>query len=115
MRRGRGWGWSEGGECRGIVIFVSDCSWAVKHRIMKPIKEPEGVDLNLEPMQLSEEDRILISEVISEYRKTRKVPKLSQKKQKKQSRKGRRAAVKETTSSTNLKREKKEKVAESGK
>lgn len=40
------------------------------------IKEPEGIDLNLSPMPLTDEDKKQISEIIAEYKKTGKVPKV---------------------------------------
>jgi hypothetical protein len=42
---------------------------------MGHIKEPVGVDLNLGPMTLSEDDRQALSIVIAQYKLTRKVPK----------------------------------------
>ncbi|MFM9950963.1 MAG: hypothetical protein ACKV1O_23715 [Saprospiraceae bacterium] len=44
------------------------------------IKEPEGIDLNLAPLPLSEEDRRAISAIIAEYRKSGKIPKVLRKK-----------------------------------
>lgn len=38
-------------------------------------KEPEGIDLNLTPMLLSDEDRQEIREIIAEYKKSGKIPK----------------------------------------
>ncbi len=46
------------------------------------IKEPEGIDLNLSPMPLSDEDKILISKIIAEYRETGKIPKAQPRKKK---------------------------------
>jgi hypothetical protein len=39
------------------------------------IKEPEGVDLNIGPMPLSDEDRQAVSDIIARYKKTGEVPK----------------------------------------
>ena len=42
---------------------------------MGHIKEPEGVDLNIGPMPLSDEDRQVVSDIIARYKKTGEVPK----------------------------------------
>lgn len=42
---------------------------------MGHIKEPVGVDLNVGPMVLSEEDRHVLSMVIAQYKLTKEVPK----------------------------------------
>jgi hypothetical protein len=39
------------------------------------VKEPVGVDLNIEPMDLSAEDRQTLSAVIAQYKLTKEVPK----------------------------------------
>jgi hypothetical protein len=40
------------------------------------IKEPVGVDLTVEPMPLSEEDKKALSDAIAQYKQTGKVPKI---------------------------------------
>ena len=42
---------------------------------MGHIKEPKGVDLNIGPMPLSDEDRKAVSAIIARYKKTGEVPK----------------------------------------
>lgn len=42
---------------------------------MGHIKEPEGIDLNLSPIPLSDEDRRTLSAIIARYKKTGEVPK----------------------------------------
>lgn len=44
------------------------------------ITEPEGIDLNLAPLPLSEEDRREISAIIAEFRRSGKIPKVLRKK-----------------------------------
>ena len=41
------------------------------------IKEPVGVDLNIGPMPLSDEERQTVSAIIAQYKTTGEVPKLS--------------------------------------
>ena len=41
---------------------------------MGHIKEPIGVDLNLDPMPLTAEDLQFVSSLISEYKQTKQVP-----------------------------------------
>lgn len=41
---------------------------------MGHIKEPAGVDLNIEPMPLTVEDLQLVSSLIAEYKLTKQVP-----------------------------------------
>ena len=43
------------------------------------IKEPAGVDLNVEPMPFSVEDRKEVSAIIAQYKSTGEMPKLPQK------------------------------------
>ena len=51
-----------------------------ENNIMELITEPEGIDLNLAPLPLSEEERREISAIIAEYRKSGKIPKVLRKK-----------------------------------
>ena len=44
------------------------------------IKEPVGVDLNIGPMPLSDEERQAVSAIITQYKTTGEVPKVSGKK-----------------------------------
>jgi hypothetical protein len=46
------------------------------------IKEPEGIDLNLSPIPLTDEDKKQISEIIAEYKKAGKIPKVLRRKKK---------------------------------
>ena len=46
------------------------------------IKEPEGIDLNLSPIPLTDEDKKQISEIIAEYKNTGKIPKVQRRKKK---------------------------------
>lgn len=41
------------------------------------IKEPVGVDLNIGPMPLSDEERQAVSAIIAQYKSTGEVPKFS--------------------------------------
>ena len=41
---------------------------------MTHIKEPIGIDLNLKPMPLTEEDRQTISAIIASYKTTGEIP-----------------------------------------
>lgn len=41
---------------------------------MGHIKEPSGIDLNIEPMPLTVEDLQLVSSLIAEYKLTKQVP-----------------------------------------
>lgn len=46
---------------------------------MGHIKEPAGVDLNVGPMPLSDEDRQEISAIIAQYKRTGEVPEVPRK------------------------------------
>ncbi len=45
---------------------------------MGHIKEPKGIDLIVNPMPLSVEDRAAISAIIADYKRTGEVPKFEQ-------------------------------------
>ncbi len=75
------------------------------------IKEPEGIDLNLSPMPLTQEDKKQISEIIAEYKRTGKVPKVLRRKKKV----AKSAVVKETLPYKESKKKGKSEVAVSGK
>lgn len=79
------------------------------------IKEPEGIDLNLSPMPLTDEDKKQISEIIAEYKKTGKVPKVLRRKKKVASRMTKSVVKKESLPQQELKKEAKSEVATSGK
>lgn len=78
------------------------------------IKEPEGIDLNLSPMPLTDGDKKQISEIIAEYKKTGKVPKIHGRKKKVASRKAKSGVKRETLLQKESKKKGKFEVATSG-
>ncbi len=82
---------------------------------MEHIKEPEGIDLSLSPIPLTDENKKQISEIIAEYKKTGKVPKVLRRKKKVASRVAESAVKKEALPQKELKKGKKSEVATSGK
>lgn len=77
------------------------------------IKEPEGIDLMLSPIPLTEDDKKLISEMIAEYKKTKKIPKSLRRKKKVTSRVSTRASAKKKNRKQISNEDKKPEVASS--
>jgi len=75
------------------------------------IKEPEGIDLALSPIPLTEDDKKLISEIIAEYRKTKKIPKSLRRKKKLTNRIASSASSKEKTRKDNSNNQKEPEIA----
>jgi len=57
-----------------IGVEVDGLTNSILHTVSGYIKEPDGIDLNIAPMDLSEEDRQVLSAVIAQYKRTKEVP-----------------------------------------
>jgi hypothetical protein len=80
------------------------------------IKEPAGVDLNIEPMPLSVEERQAVSAIIAQYKITGKMPKILSKTKVSRKKKLSSSAVMDRPKTTKPKQKKKAiSVSESGK
>ncbi len=58
-----------------IGVEVDGLTNSILNTGSRYIKEPDGIDLNIAPIALSEEDRQALSAVIAQYKRTKEVPK----------------------------------------